>query len=103
MSKKSKKKELEKELEREKKRKKKQEKASKQAHKENRDAPADGIDEVTPDQRSEMVATAAYFIAERHGFTPGESEADWQAAEREIDALLGGKPGKKRKGSKKKD
>jgi hypothetical protein len=43
---------------------------------------------VTPDQRIEMIATAAYYIAERHGFTPGMSEADWRAAERQIDALL---------------
>ncbi len=103
MSKKSKKKELEKELEREKKKNKKQKKASKQAHKENRDTPTAGINEVTPDQRLEMIATAAYYIAERHGFTPGESDTDWRTAEREIDALLEGQQGKKRKGSKRKD
>jgi hypothetical protein len=43
---------------------------------------------VSPGQRIEMIATAAYYIAERHGFTPGMSEVDWQAAERQIDAML---------------
>ena len=35
-----------------------------------------------------MIATAAYYIAERHGFTAGESDADWRAAEKEIDEAL---------------
>jgi len=35
-----------------------------------------------------MVESAAYFRAERHGFTPGRAIEDWLAAESEIDALI---------------
>jgi len=97
MSKKSKKKEAEQELEKE---KKKRKKASKKSDKES-GGPPSGVDPVSPEQRQEMIATAAYFIAQRHGFTPGESDADWQAAEKEIDALLIGGT-QQGKGSKKK-
>ena len=38
--------------------------------------------------RDEMIAVAAYFRAERRGFAPGDSKADWLAAEAEIDRLL---------------
>jgi hypothetical protein len=54
------------------------------------------IGEITPEQRREMITTAAYYIAERHGFTPGRSHTDWREAEKEIDSLL------KEKGKKKK-
>jgi hypothetical protein len=43
---------------------------------------------VPPEQRRNYVEVAAYFIAERHGFTPGRELADWAAAEAEIDRLL---------------
>lgn len=42
---------------------------------------------VTPEQRYCMVAEAAYFHAERHGFL-GDPVQDWVAAEAEIAALL---------------
>ncbi|MBI5429191.1 MAG: DUF2934 domain-containing protein [Nitrosomonadales bacterium] len=42
----------------------------------------------TPEERYRMVETAAYFIAERHGFQ-GDSTGHWVAAEAEIAALLG--------------
>jgi len=42
---------------------------------------------VTPEQRFCMVAEAAYFHAERHGFL-GNPVQDWIAAEAEIAALL---------------
>jgi len=42
----------------------------------------------TPEERYRMVETAAYFIAERHGFQ-GRSDEHWAAAEREIAARLG--------------
>jgi hypothetical protein len=48
---------------------------------------------VPPDEQAErqaMVAQAAYFRAERHGFTPGHELDDWVAAEHEVDALLSG-------------
>lgn len=42
----------------------------------------------TPEERYRMVQTAAYFIAEQHGFQ-GRSDEHWAAAEREISARLG--------------
>ena len=41
-------------------------------------------------ERRAMVAEAAYFRAERHGFTPGHELEDWVAAEQEVDAMLNG-------------
>lgn len=43
---------------------------------------------VTAEQRRYYVEVAAYYIAERHGFTPGRELANWTAAEAEIDRLL---------------
>jgi hypothetical protein len=43
---------------------------------------------VSPAQRSNYVEIAAYYIAERRGFTPGDPLADWAEAEAEIDRLL---------------
>ena len=40
------------------------------------------------EQRRNYVEVAAYYIAERHGFTPGRELADWAAAEAEIERLL---------------
>ena len=45
---------------------------------------------ISPEKRLEMIATAAYYIAERHGFTPGREASDWQMAERQINAMLSG-------------
>jgi hypothetical protein len=45
---------------------------------------------ISHDQRNHYVEIAAYYIAERHGFTPGREVADWAEAEAEIDRLLGG-------------
>jgi Protein of unknown function (DUF2934) len=42
----------------------------------------------TPEERYRMVETAAYFIAEQHGFQ-GRSDEHWAVAEREIAARLG--------------
>jgi hypothetical protein len=38
--------------------------------------------------RRRMIAEAAYYIAEKRGFIHGHHDADWAAAERQIDALL---------------
>jgi Protein of unknown function (DUF2934) len=35
-----------------------------------------------------MIAEAAYFIAEKHGFSNGRELADWVAAEKQVDALI---------------
>jgi hypothetical protein len=43
-----------------------------------------------PELRARMVETAAYFRAERRGFTPGYEVEDWLAAEAEIESLVGG-------------
>ena len=46
---------------------------------------------MTREERWRMVAEAAYHKAEKRGFAPGHEKDDWLAAEREIDALFGGK------------
>ena len=38
--------------------------------------------------RRRMIAEAAYYIAEKRGFIHGHHDADWAAAEKQIDALL---------------
>ncbi|MEW8508591.1 MAG: DUF2934 domain-containing protein [Candidatus Thiodiazotropha sp.] len=42
----------------------------------------------TAEERFEMIATAAYYIAEKHGFDPERSTQDWHQAELQIDAKL---------------
>jgi phosphoenolpyruvate-protein kinase (PTS system EI component) len=43
---------------------------------------------VTPGQRLQMIAEAAYFRAERRGFGAGDLDRDWLEAEAEVDARL---------------
>jgi len=43
---------------------------------------------VTAAEREQWIATAAYFRAQRRGFTPGEEASDWIAAEAEIEARM---------------
>ena len=43
---------------------------------------------ISPEQRRAYVEVAAYYIAERRGFAPGDSIQDWTQAEAEIDRLL---------------
>ncbi|MES9833222.1 MAG: DUF2934 domain-containing protein [Candidatus Thiodiazotropha sp. LLP2] len=43
---------------------------------------------IDPSLRSQMIETAAYYIAEKHGFDPRKSIEDWAMAEREIDRRL---------------
>ena len=43
---------------------------------------------IVPEQRQELIAQAAYFIAERRGFVPGNELEDWLQAEAEIEACL---------------
>jgi len=40
--------------------------------------------------REQMIAEAAYFHAERRGFTPDDALADWFKAEADVKGLLGG-------------
>ena len=37
-------------------------------------------------ERQRRIAEAAYYKAERRGFTPGQEERDWLDAEKEIDS-----------------
>ena len=43
---------------------------------------------VPADQRAHYIEIAAFYIAERRGFAPGNPLEDWVAAEAEIDRLL---------------
>lgn len=43
---------------------------------------------VTPDQRRYYVEVAAYYMAERRGFTGGNPAEDWLRAEAEVERLL---------------
>ena len=43
---------------------------------------------VSVEQRRNYVEVAAYHIAERRGFAPGDPLADWIQAEAEIDRLI---------------
>ncbi|MCG6896074.1 MAG: DUF2934 domain-containing protein [Thiocapsa sp.] len=42
----------------------------------------------TAEQRHEMIAIAAYYLAERRGFAPGGADEDWLRAERVIDRMI---------------
>lgn len=44
--------------------------------------------QLSEEDRLRYIAEAAYYIAERRGFTSGSPEADWLAAETEIDRML---------------
>lgn len=44
---------------------------------------------VAPEQRLNYIEVAAYYIAARRGFAPGDPLQDWVQAEAEIDRLLG--------------
>ena len=43
---------------------------------------------VTQEERCKMVATAAFFRAEKRAFATGYEAEDWSASEAEIDAML---------------
>jgi hypothetical protein len=51
-------------------------------------APKTSVLAVSPDHRKHMIATAAYFIAQRRGFSRGYEVQDWITAEMEIDKQL---------------
>ena len=40
------------------------------------------------EDRQDMISTAAYYRAERRGFSGGNEVQDWLEAEAEIDAML---------------
>lgn len=43
---------------------------------------------LSTEERLDMVAMAAYFIAEKHGFDPNRASQDWAEAEQQIEAML---------------
>lgn len=43
---------------------------------------------ISSEQRHQMICNAAYYRAERRGFTDGSPEQDWLDAEAEVDAML---------------
>lgn len=49
-------------------------------------APAAAV--ITPEQRAHYIEVAAFYIAERRGFAPGDPMADWLAAQAEIDRAI---------------
>jgi hypothetical protein len=49
---------------------------------------AEGVTQVDPELRHEMIATAAYYIAEQRGFAPGHEQDDWYRAEVAVDRQL---------------
>jgi hypothetical protein len=53
-----------------------------------RTPPAGILLPVSHEERWRMVAEAAYYIAQRRGFVGGDANADWVAAEAEVDAKL---------------
>lgn len=44
---------------------------------------------IDENERRRLIAEAAYYRAQRRGFTGGSPEADWLEAEAEVVALLG--------------
>jgi hypothetical protein len=55
-------------------------------------AGADASVPVTTEERHRMITEAAYYLAERRGFSGGSAEDDWLQAEREIDRALRAEP-----------
>ena len=49
---------------------------------------------LTTEQRISMIAEAAYYRAEHRGFSDSDPEHDWWEAEKEIEAMLTGSPGR---------
>ena len=43
---------------------------------------------ITAEERSQMIAEAAYYRAEKRGFDPEGQVQDWLEAESEVDAIL---------------
>jgi len=42
----------------------------------------------SPLERQQMIAVAAYYLAEHRGFAPGGELDDWQRAEQQINDML---------------
>jgi 4-alpha-glucanotransferase len=53
-------------------------------------SPSGSPAELSPQERREMVAVAAYYLAEQRGFAPGKDVEDWVRAEQYIDDMVRG-------------
>lgn len=53
-------------------------------------APQTRRTELAAEERQQLIAQAAYFIAERRGFVPGNELDDWLQAEAEVDVRIKG-------------
>ncbi|HKJ22760.1 MAG TPA: DUF2934 domain-containing protein [Gammaproteobacteria bacterium] len=53
-----------------------------------RPGPEQAAAPITSDERTGLIARAAYLRAEQRGFVGGDPVEDWLAAEREVDAAL---------------
>jgi hypothetical protein len=51
--------------------------------------PARAVALLTPSERHQLIAEAAYLIATRRGSSPGRELSDWLAAEEEVDRACG--------------
>lgn len=49
---------------------------------------SNSVRDISEEERRQMIATNAYFRAQCRGFSPEGEEADWLAAEVEINAML---------------
>jgi hypothetical protein len=45
------------------------------------------MEPLTDEQRRELIAVAAYYLAERRNFKPGHETEDWLAAESQVRTL----------------
>ena len=50
-----------------------------------------GTIDISAEERWRMIAVTAYLKAEARDFAPGHETEDWLQAEKEVDALIGGK------------
>lgn len=51
-------------------------------------APVAARPAVTPEQRHNYIEVAAFYVAQRRGFAPGNPLDDWAMAEAEVDQLI---------------
>jgi hypothetical protein len=46
------------------------------------------VEPLTDEQRRELIAVTAYYLAERRNFQPGREDEDWLAAEVQIGSMF---------------
>lgn len=49
---------------------------------------AAAVPPISPEQRQELIAKTAYYLAEKRGFEGGDPAVDWFEAEAQVDAIL---------------